>query len=666
MCGICGEIEFGGHPQLSASQSMAKSMHSRGPDSQGYFSQDHLALGHVRLSIIDVENTSQQPMIDSELGLAIVFNGCIYNYKELREQLRAKGYRFFSGGDTEVILKAFHVWGEKCVERFHGMFAFAIWERESGRVTFARDRLGVKPLYLAETKGRLRFASTLPALLAAGDVDTSIDPAGLHNYMSLHAVVPAPRTILKGITKLPPATILTVDRNGKKRTKTFWSLSVRERQQDRAMTEQEWKEATLEALSRAVERRRVADVPVGVLLSGGLDSSLVVGLMAKAGHIGLNTFAIGFESIGDLCGDEFKYSDLVAKHYGTKHHQIRIDASRMLTALPGAIAAMSEPMMSHDSVGFYLLSQEVSKHVKVVQSGQGADEIFAGYHWYPPLMDSNDVSDDYRSIYFDRDHAEMRETLDPSMVSGDYSSDFIDNYLHNAEAPRPLDKVLELDQEIMLVDDPVKRVDNMTMAFGLEARVPFLDHELVELAGRIPAELKVRDGGKYVLKEAARDVIPSAVIDRPKGYFPVPALKYLRGPYRDFVRDILNEPVARKRGLFNRDDYVDRLLCGSRRQSHAKGPLETMAGSLARRLATISGHPLKIGPRLFGRDPPLVEKRHNLGRRVSARDQHMIGRHFDPVFLIVVERLRYHHRTGGVGAIVKRVGGVVHRKAKRV
>jgi asparagine synthase (glutamine-hydrolysing) len=559
MCGICGEIAFDEPPQLSAIQAMAKAMRSRGPDSSGMFAQEHLALGHVRLSIIDVDNTSQQPMVDSALGLAIVFNGCIYNYKELRQELISKGYRFFSKGDTEVILKAFHAWGAACVERFLGMFAFAIWERDSGRVTFVRDRLGIKPLYFSESKNRLRFASTLPALLAAGDVDTRIDPVGLHNYMSLHAVVPAPRTVLRGITKLPPATILTVERDGSRHQRTYWSLSVRERAQDRAMSEREWKEATLESLSRAVERRRVADVPVGVLLSGGLDSSLIVGLMADAGHTDLNTFAIGFESVGGVEGDEFKYSDLVARHYGTKHHQIRIEAPRMLTALPNAIGAMSEPMMSHDAVAFYLLSQEVSHHVKVVQSGQGADEVFAGYHWYPPLLDSNDVSADYRGIYFDRDHAEMKTAIDPSLLGSDYSREFVDDFFDNAKATRPLDQALELDQEIMLVDDPVKRVDNMTMAFGLEARVPFLDHELVELAGRIPAELKVRDGGKYILKQAAREVIPHEVIDRPKGYFPVPALKFLRGPYFDFVQDILSQPAARQRGLFNRD-YVDCLL----------------------------------------------------------------------------------------------------------
>jgi asparagine synthase (glutamine-hydrolysing) len=216
-------------------------------------------------------------------------------------------------------------------------------------------------------------------------------------------------------------------------------------------------------------------------------------------------------------------------------------------------------MMSHDAVAFYLLSRQVSEHVKVVQSGQGADEVFGGYHWYPRLLHSNDITTDYAAVYFDRDHTEMREALDPQFMNGDYSREFIDSFFNRSGGSRPVDKALQLDTEIMLVDDPVKRVDNMTMAWGLEARVPFLDHEVVELAARIPAELKVRGGGKYILKEAARSVVPAEVIDRPKGYFPVPALKYLRGSFLEFVREVLGNDRARQRRLFNRS-YVDKLL----------------------------------------------------------------------------------------------------------
>ena len=529
-----------------------------------------MAFGHRRLSIIDLAAASAQPMIDPELGLAVVFNGCIYNFRELRSELAGKGYRFFSQGDTEVILKAYKEWGPRCVERFYGMFAFAIWERDSGRVVLARDRLGIKPLYYAERPGRFRFASTLPALLAAGDVDTAIDPAALHHYLSWHAVVPAPMTILKGVRKLAPATICTIEPDGRRREEIYWQLEVGPRAADRALSEAEWREAVRDALGKAVDRRRVADVPVGVLLSGGLDSSLLVAILAGLGQKDLKTFSVGFETIGDVEGDEFRYSDLIASRFATDHHRIRVDGSRAIESLPGMVAAMSEPMMSHDAIGFYLLSQEVSKYVKVAQSGQGADEIFGGYHWYPVLMRSNDATEDYARVYFDRDHAEMAELVAPALMNGDYSRDFVDAYFRNCRGTSPIDQTLQLDAEIMMVDDPVKRVDNMAMAWGLETRVPFLDHEVVELAARIPAELKVRGGGKHILKEASRGLVPDEVIDRPKGYFPVPALKYIRGAFLDFVRDVLDAPQARQRGLFNRP-YIERLLADPEGELTPKG-----------------------------------------------------------------------------------------------
>jgi asparagine synthase (glutamine-hydrolysing) len=303
----------------------------------------------------------------------------------------------------------------------------------------------------------------------------------------------------------------------------------------------------------------VADVPVGVLLSGGVDSSLIVGMLAEAGQSGLKTFSIGFEEANGEKGDEFKYSDLIAEHFATDHYKMFVKSKRLLDSLPGTIAAMSEPMVSYDNVGFYLLSEEVSKHVNVVQSGQGADEVFAGYHWYSALADSNDPVQDYAEVFFDRDHGEFRAAVDPELVDDDFSSGFVAGHFGLPGADDPLDKALRLDTTVMLTDDPVKRVDNMTMAWGLEARVPFLDHELVELAARMPAEHKLRQGGKGILKEVARKVVPAEVIDRPKGYFPVPALKYIEGPYLDLVRDTLKSRAARERGLF-REDYIDCLL----------------------------------------------------------------------------------------------------------
>ncbi|MCB1478269.1 MAG: N-acetylglutaminylglutamine amidotransferase [Rhodobiaceae bacterium] len=561
MCGICGEVTFDGAAvDVAALSRMTETMAPRGPDGMGVSAEGRIGFGHRRLKIIDLSEKAAQPMRDSELGLTIVFNGCIYNYPELRAELEGKGYRFFSTGDTEVILKAWHAWGRDCVTRFHGMFAFAIHERDSGRIVLARDRFGIKPLYYSEKGKRLRFASSLPALLAAGDIDTSIDRVALAHYMSFHAVVPPPRTILSGVRKLPPATLRTIEADGAVEDHRYWEPLFERTADDLAASADEWRDRVLYALRTAVRRRMVADVPVGVLLSGGVDSSVIVGLLAEEGQHGLKTFSIGFEEANGEQGDEFVYSDLIAKHFDTDHTKIFVPSQNLMDALPGTFAAMSEPMVSYDNVGFYLLSKEVSKHITVVQSGQGADEVFAGYHWYPPLQSSNDVVADYAKVFFDRDRDRLAAHLGAGwLTERDEALAFVAEHMGQPGAEASVDKALRLDTNVMLVDDPVKRVDNMTMAWGLEARVPFLDHELVELAARIPAEHKLAQGGKGVLKEAARKVIPSEVIDRKKGYFPVPALKYIQGPYLDMVRDTLTSQAARERGLF-REDYLNALF----------------------------------------------------------------------------------------------------------
>lgn len=561
MCGLSGELRLDDNPaDVAAVERMTRALAPRGPDGSGIVARGPIALGHRRLKIIDLSERAQQPMVDATLGLTVVFNGCIYNYPELRAELEAKGYRFASSGDTEVILKAWHAWGEACVERFLGMFAFVIYERDSGRTVIARDRLGIKPLYISESPSRLRFASTLPALLAGGDIDTGIDRVGLNHYMSFHAVVPAPHTILKGVRKFPPATMRVIEADGRSREHTYWRPLLQRFDEDANLRFEDWRDRVLDALRLAVRRRMVADVPVGVLLSGGVDSSVVVGLLAEMGQHDLMTFSVGFDEAHGEKGDEFVYSDLIAERFGTRHHKIFVPHDRLLEALPGTIHAMSEPMVSYDNVGFYLLSQEVSRHIKVVQSGQGADEIFAGYHWYPPMSDAADPVETYARHFMDRSFETLGRQLSPEwMIDADASTALIAAHFALPGAETGVDKALRLDTQIMLTDDPVKRVDNMTMAWGLEARVPFLDHELVELAGRIPPEHKLAHGGKGVLKEAARLVVPSEVIDRKKGYFPVPALKYLDGPYLEMARDALGSSAARDRGLF-RQEYLDQLF----------------------------------------------------------------------------------------------------------
>ncbi len=562
MCGFAGELRRSGPPDRAALERMQAVLEPRGPDGQGLWIEGPVGLAHRRLAVIDLSARGAQPMVDDGLGLAVVFNGCIYNHRELRAELERAGHAFASDADTEVLLKGWAEWGEGMLDRLAGMFAFALAERDSGRVVLARDRLGVKPLYLCDGPGgSLRFASTLPALLAGGGVDTAVDPVALHHYLSLHSIVPAPRTILRGVRKLPPASLLVLEPDGRRRERRWWDPPFTRDAARAGWTEADWEGALLDALRTAVDRRMVADVPVGVLLSGGLDSSLIVALLAESGQRGLATFSIGFPDAGDREGDEFAFSDLVAREFGTDHRQIRVGADRLVAALPHAIAAMSEPMVSHDAVAFYLLGLEVARDRKVVQSGQGADEVLGGYYWYPPMLDApGDGLDAYADAFFDRDDAGVAALVAAGRrAEHDPTRAFAAAWFAAPGADAPVDRALRIDAEVMLVDDPVKRVDNMTMAHGLEARTPFLDHDLVELAARCPPELKLADGGKGVLKRAARGLVPDAVIDRPKGYFPVPALSHLDGPVLELVRDALTSAAARDRGLF-RPEVVAAML----------------------------------------------------------------------------------------------------------
>ncbi len=561
MCGIAGEFRFDSlTPDQAVLKRMVNKLARRGPDGDGLFFDGRVALGHRRLAIIDLTERSRQPMVDEAAGLALVFNGTIYNYPQLRAELMAKGHTFHSDGDTEVILRAYVEWGDECPVHLHGAFAFAIWDRLAGEIFLARDRLGIKPLYYTQDEHCIRFASTPQALLAAGGVDTSIDPEALHHHLTLHAVVPAPRTLLNGIRKLEPASLLRYDASGRRKGRVYWRLNAT--RTERPLKAGEWREAIHNALRAAVRKRMlIADVKVGVLLSGGLDSSLLVALLAEQGVEDLMTFSVGFEDQPEERGNEFEYSDAVARHFSTRHHQFHIPNNQVLARLPEAVAQMSEPMVSQDAVAFYLLSEQVSKSVKVVQSGQGADEVFGGYYWYPKMHaeKSGTPLERFSRHYFDRDHAEYLETVNPALHGLNHTAFTVSARLTESDADEFIDQVLRMDTTMLITDDPVKRVDNMTMAWGLEARVPFLDHELVELAARMPPELKLASGGKHILKKIARGLVPDEVIDRKKGYFPMPALKYVRGEFYDFMADILNSQACRQRGLFQRA-YVEKLL----------------------------------------------------------------------------------------------------------
>ncbi|WP_024850716.1 N-acetylglutaminylglutamine amidotransferase [Hydrogenovibrio kuenenii] len=565
MCGICGEIYWNG--QLSSEKAltpMLKALEKRGPDDGGSWIQNHVGLGHRRLSIIDLSDAGHQPMLDEELSL--VFNGCIYNYQTLRETLIELGHEFRSHSDTEVILKAYRQWGMECVKHFEGMFAFAIWDDDHQQLLIARDRFGIKPLYYAPVEGGVKFASNTQALLASGGIDTEIDPVGLHHQFTLHGVIPAPYTILKGIRKLEPGHWMIVNPDGQIFKKSYWHLMAERPADSENLTEEAWIDRIHESLKQAVHKRlTAADVPVGVLLSGGLDSSLIVALLAEAGVENIRTFSIGFEDVPEEKGSEFEYSDQVVERYQTQHKKYLISNQAVLPRLTEAVDAMAEPMFGQDAVAFYLLSEQVSQDVKVVMSGQGADEVFGGYFWYPQMAEAyeNLGADEppvnaFAPFYFDRSHEEWLEMIEDKHHVYDVTREWVNDRLTEPGATTFLDQVLRLDASSLIVDDPVKRVDNMTMAWGLEARVPFLDHALVELAMSAPESLKRKDF-KYVLKKIARGIVPDSVIDRPKGYFPMPALKYVRDDFYQWMKSLLTSDAAKKRGIF-KTDYIEKLL----------------------------------------------------------------------------------------------------------
>jgi len=525
MCSIFAILGVSGDPAALREQALARSktMRHRGPDWSGLWAGGSAILAHERLAIVDPASGGQ-PLLGPG-GTVLAVNGEIYGHRRVREAHAAYPWRTQS--DCEVILALYRAKGADFVHELDGIFAFVLYDEPNDRYVIARDPIGVIPLYTGrDAEGRLHVASEMKALL---DDCVSIE-------------------------EFPPGHVLDSEVGA---PRAYYRPTWREFEEvDGGHVN---RERVRGALEDAVARQLMTDVPYGVLLSGGLDSSLIVALLAEAGVTGLNTFSIGFETVGGEAGDEFKYSDIIAERFGTHHHKMEIAASRALDALPGAISAMSEPMTSHDCVGFYLLSEEVSKHVKVVQSGQGADEAFAGYHWYPPMAGANDAFATYRDAFFDRSHEEMGELLQPGWLGADHAGEYVRDHFERGGAASPLDKALRLDTQVMLVDDPVKRVDNMTMAWGLEARVPFLDHEVIELAARCPAELHLEQEGKGVLKHLAREILPHEVIDRPKGYFPVPALKYLRGDFLDMVADAVRSQGFRDRGLV-RDEYVETLL----------------------------------------------------------------------------------------------------------
>jgi len=554
---------------------MTQALAHRGPDDEGRWADDRVALGVRRLSIIDLAG-GHQPIV-SPTGAVIAFNGEIYNYRQLREQLADQGYRFRTSSDTEVVLALYVTHGISAIERLAGMFAFCIYDPSEQRVHLVRDRLGVKPLYYHQSGSQLVFASEIKAILAAMERRPAIDRQALHDYLSLR-YTPGPTTIWAGIQKLPPAHRLTFDVTSASAAQDrYWSAPFLSEDMD----PQRDYPAEFEALLTAAVRKRLeaADVPVGVLLSGGLDSGALSAAAVEAGHRSFHTFSIGFE--GDEVVDELPYARQVAAAIGSEHHEVRLGRTEFLDLLPQLVESTDEPLADLAAVPLFVVSRLAREHVKVALSGEGSDEVLAGYdlerlarrldqmrqlaRLRRPLLRAGSAllpsrRADYLRLLAREDWSGFARAQALHMTSvwpesekaalwGESSTfrptaTLIRDWYRDCPSPHPLDQVQQVYCGSWLVEDLLMKADKMSMATSLEVRVPFLDHELVEWATRLPVSWKVGDrrGGyvsKRILREFAASRLPASIVQRPKQGFPVPAYRWLAGELGGWAEELV-------------------------------------------------------------------------------------------------------------------------------
>jgi len=561
---------------------MTEALRHRGPDADGFFFDDAagLGLGHRRLKVIDLEG-GVQPMADASGRVVVIFNGEIYNFVELRAELEAKGHRFRTRSDTEVILHQYLEDGPDCVKRFNGMFAFALWDRSLSRLMLARDRLGVKPLYYARDGSRLLFASEIRPLLLGLGRTPPLDPEALYAYLTLQ-YVPAPKTIFQGIMKLPPATVLLQDANGTQLS-TYWSLPEVEPDLSGLAAA----EALRELLEDSVRLRLVADVPLGAFLSGGIDSSLVVALMRKHMAAGLKTFSVDFAGgPGAAQFNETDWSKLASKQFGTEHYPLTVTAQDLLAALPEVVTRLDDPVADPAAVPTYLVSRLAREQVTVALTGEGADELFGGYlryalgalaRAYQPiprvlrrfllerpagrLPHGRRIRKALAALGQDspaRRHlawvAVFSEEMLEQLLGGPAGREWVEQLLARAFPAQSevysLERTLRADIATWLPDDLLVKVDRMSMAVSLEARTPYLDYRLVELAFRIPDREKVRGlTGKRILKQAAQGLVPEAIIRRKKAGFTLPLESWFRGELKELMLDRLDPERLRRAGI---------------------------------------------------------------------------------------------------------------------
>src|SRR5689334_19054454 len=606
MCGIAGGVVNARSLMTGGSlQDMLRAIEHRGPDGQGAreFAADggwRVLLGHRRLAIIDPEG-ARQPMCDDAAQLALTFNGEIYNFRQLRAELEALGHRFARDSDTEVLLRAYEQWGEHCVERLRGMFAFAVWDGRNQRLFLARDRFGEKPLFLLEDADGLYFASEIKSLLRLPRAKPQVNLPAVWDYLA-YRYMPGPRTLFSGIRKLAPGTCATWER-GKLTERRYWVAPDRAAQSNTAAVNGHAVDAFLAQLDEAVKLQMVSDVPFGAFLSGGLDSSTIVALMTRH-NSKVKTFSVGFSEGGY---SELGYASVVARHFNTDHHELVIDSKDLIEHLPKLVGYRDAPVTEPSDISIYMLAKEASKSVKMVLTGEGSDEILGGYpkHVFErfapayqlmpgfnrhgliqPLTQSlpygfrraktaitnlniEDWPERYARWFGACSHRE-REELTVLRMNGD-GGDGAPPF-DSAPDNSTLRRILYSDQTSWLPDNLLERGDRMTMAASTESRVPFLDHELAGFVSGLPDRYRVKGfQTKWVLREAGKQLIPREILERPKVGFRVPVNRWFQGPMKGYLRDHLQGADSKTRGYYDAQ-VLDRVVGDhvEGRQNHEK------------------------------------------------------------------------------------------------
>ncbi|VVB74131.1 Glutamine--fructose-6-phosphate aminotransferase [isomerizing] [uncultured archaeon] len=530
MCGICGIYGLGDKKLIKR---MADAIRHRGPDGDGYYVGDGISLGHRRLSIIDLK-TGGQPIYNEDGSVVVVYNGEIYNYLEVKQDLVKKGHRFSTKTDTEILVHAYEEYGERFIERLNGIFAFAVYDSDKKVLLLARDRMGTKPLFYMESEGKLLFASEIKAILQYSEIGRQIDREGLNSYLAFGSVL-GERTLFKGIRKLRPGHLLKYDGRTVHIEKYFSRKDVIVQRDEQASAS-----ALRKLLEKSVESQLMSDVPLGAFLSGGIDSSTVVGIMSKIIDRPVETFTVGF----GRHDDELKYAKLVSDHFGTSHHELMVSPDDVPAVFARLVWHYDDLIWDAAAVPTYFVSELARKHVTVVLTGEGADELFAGYNRYKPFSENfwfvpffiKKAGYDFSAHVFGR--AERKSLTGEA---ANYSEKIQDEYFYKG---KDLNSALRFDQEEILPNQLLSKVDRASMAAGLEARVPILDNTIIDFSDSIPPTLKSRGMiGKVILKMAASDLVPAEIIKRKKRGFGASALQWFNDKsMKDYALNILDDP----------------------------------------------------------------------------------------------------------------------------